>query len=186
MPGPVLALALLAMPPQSAVPPPAQQVTANCETPVYASDRVICSDEELLDIEHRIGALWAANGQRLAPDDGLEGQDAWFRRRALCAFQSRHRECLAAAGSERLAVLAAAASPPPTGADRALCRGVGAPRRLTVIRSRGDVVAYDGEALVWVARRADHDWTPFVTWVAGKTLTMRTATHRRWTCRIDP
>jgi uncharacterized protein len=42
-----------------------------------------------------------------APGGWIEGQDAWFRRRSLCAFSARHADCLQAAYVERIAVLQA-------------------------------------------------------------------------------
>jgi hypothetical protein len=42
-----LLLAMLLAPGVAAVPPPVEQVTADCKAPVYASDHLVCSDPAL-------------------------------------------------------------------------------------------------------------------------------------------
>ena len=106
------------LPGASAVPPPPEQVTADCQTPTYASDVFVCGDEALraLDLELRRlyeslhEALETTSAEALLDAHALvETQDAWFRRRSLCAFSERQADCLRAAYDERLRVLGALA-----------------------------------------------------------------------------
>jgi len=88
------------------VPPPPEQIGADCARPVYASDQLVCSDPLLR-------ALDALNAQRSAQIDAaapgnaghIESPADWFRRRARCAFDNRHRACLVDAYRDRLLVL---------------------------------------------------------------------------------
>lgn len=75
------------------VPPPLAQYAADCYRPVYASDRLICSDPELLKLDQRVYELFmSAAAARDA--QFREDQSDWVRKRALCAFKVKHRECL--------------------------------------------------------------------------------------------
>lgn len=89
-----------------AVPPPPAQVTADCVSPTYASDQVVCADDGLRELDHllleRIGT---ENGVRSTAAD-LDSDEDWFRRSRRCAFEAEHRECLLAAYCLRLALLA--------------------------------------------------------------------------------
>lgn len=87
------------------VPPPPFRMAADCARPIYASEHLICETPELLHQEVAIAELWRQAEPRLQPGPWLEDQEAWFRRRALCAFQTRHRECVAAANQERTVLL---------------------------------------------------------------------------------
>lgn len=88
------------------VPPPPEQIGADCARPVYASDQLVCSDPLLR-------ALDALNVQRSAQIDAaalgnavhIESPADWFRRRARCAFDNRHPACLVDAYRDRLLVL---------------------------------------------------------------------------------
>jgi uncharacterized protein len=98
----------------AAVPPPPEQSTANCATPTYASDQLVCADPALLALDRRMARL-LANASSAAPHAALpwfEPQDAWFRRRGLCAFSPRHAACLKAAHGERIDLLSALADWP--------------------------------------------------------------------------
>ena len=105
-----------AQPSPGAVPPPPLQFLADCQSPAYASDVVVCGDEALLSLDREVRRLYESLQDALQPtaDGGLldplvlfEPQDAWFRRRSLCAFSSHQRDCLRAAYVERLRVLRA-------------------------------------------------------------------------------
>lgn len=168
---PIVAAVLSLTLQQSAVPPPVEQITANCAAPVYASDQLICSDSGLLDAEKQIAELWRNTQPDWSPGPWLEQQDAWFRRRALCAFKTRHRECLAGANAERIAVLSAATGRPAGMAAR--CTGDGDPRTVSLSRTGDSLAAYDQDRLIWLALRANADWTPFVSWAGRKPLTFR-------------
>ena len=167
---------------QSAVPPPVEQVTANCTAPVYASEHLICSDPELLEQEGRIAGLWRASQETWSPNPWLEQQDLWFRRRALCAFRTDHRACLSGANAERLSVLGA--SQPRGGtAIRVQCTADGNQVSLSMVRSGSALAAYDQQRLVWVATRARPEWTPYVRWDGGRSFTVRQVDGLRQRCR---
>lgn len=169
---------------QAAVPPPVAQGTANCQSPVYASDQLICSDAELWDTEQRIDALWRSSQGRASMGTWVEDQEAWFRRRALCAFHADHRACLLAADNERLSVLAAANAEPGGNAASARCTGDGPPRSLTLVRRDIQLSAYDQNGLVWVALPSRAEWTPFVEWTSGRSLSVRRLSGGALNCRL--
>ena len=100
------------------MPPPPKQGTADCESPTYASDVVVCSDAALLATDRDLRGLYGtlrealepgAAGALLDPLALFEPQEAWFRRLSLCAFAERQPDCLRAAYGERLRVLRALA-----------------------------------------------------------------------------
>ncbi len=179
---PIAAAALSLAFQQSAVPPPVEQFTANCAAPVYASDQLICSDPGLLDSEAQVAELWRSVQPDWSPGPWLEDQDAWFRRRALCAFQTRHRECLAGANAERIAVLSSAIRRPEDGVA-ARCMLDGGSRTVSLNRNSGSLAAYDQGRLIWLALRANADWTPFVSWAGGRSLTFRSLDGSQLRCR---
>jgi uncharacterized protein len=90
------------------VPPPLEQLQADCTRPQYASDTLVCGDAELRAADADVAAL-ASTPPSLAADAIWEDQASWLRRRSLCAFKTDHRDCLVAAYADRLAVLAASA-----------------------------------------------------------------------------
>ena len=104
------------VPGPDAVPPPLEQLAADCQAPTYASDVVVCGDEALLSVDREVTQRHESlqDALRPAPDGGMldplavfEPQEAWFRRRSLCAFSSHQLDCLRAAYAERLRVLKA-------------------------------------------------------------------------------
>lgn len=181
---PLAAIILLTVQ-QSAVPPPIEQFTANCVAPVYASERLICSDAELLGAEAQISDLWRAVEPNWSPGPWLEQQDAWFRRRALCAFQTEHRACLLGANAERVRVLSAAARRPGATASAARCTGNGISQIVSVDRRDQALAAYDQRGLAWLAARAEARWRPFTVLERGRSLTVVRADGSRLTCRVD-
>jgi uncharacterized protein len=100
-------MSLLGSAPAAAVPPPPRQFAADCRSPTYASDVLVCGDAVLRELDARMRRSWVAVDFAgvVAPDAWVEPQDAWFRRRSLCAFSERHRDCLEDAYLERIAVL---------------------------------------------------------------------------------
>lgn len=114
----LLPVLLLGSAPALAVPPPPEQFSANCESPTYASDMLVCGDTSLRTLDARMRDAWAAVdfAAAVAPGAWVEGQQDWFKRRSMCAFSERHAECLQDAYLERIAVLDAlrlVASRPP-------------------------------------------------------------------------
>jgi uncharacterized protein len=179
----IIAAALSLALQQSAVPPPVEQFTADCATPVYASDQLICSDPELLEAEAQIVELWRIAQPDWSVGPYIEQQDAWFRRRALCAFQTKHRACLVGANAERIAVLSSATQGPED-AVLARCIGSGGSRSVSLSQSGGSLAAYDQGHLVWLAVRPNTDWTPFVSWAGGRSLRFRPLDGTALTCRL--
>ncbi len=90
-----------------AVPPPPEQIAADCERPVYASDHAVCADPALLALDRQMLDEVQRNDldDVVARNALVESQPAWFRRRGLCAFSARHEACLSAAYRERIATL---------------------------------------------------------------------------------
>ncbi len=121
MPMTITSLLLALLP--AAVPPPPGQVHANCTAPVYATDHLVCQDEALLQLDRQMAALLEQQTPSSAMSGGrwLESQDAWFRRRSLCASRTDHRACAEAAYRERLQVLATVLQPVPDHARRYDC-----------------------------------------------------------------
>jgi uncharacterized protein len=163
-------LALLAGTPAVAVPPPLEQFTANCDRPSYASDQLVCADRLLSELDRQLREALAAGrfDDRIAVDALVEQQDAWFRRRSLCALSIRHAKCLRAAYLERLAVLRPIDfADPEQSVFEASCTGAPWKSVTTHVRLDGHKRATitDGKsrvlAIAFEARDGD-DWSPFV------------------------
>jgi uncharacterized protein len=158
--------------PAAAVPPPPEQIAANCESPTYASDMLVCGDTSLRALDARMRDAWSALdfAAAVAPGAWVEGQQDWFKRRSLCAFSERHAECLQDAYLERIAVLEAlrlVASRPARQGTAAVCRV--APWGDAGVRLRapstGALAIEDGDARVLAAAtplRPGSTWTPYV------------------------
>lgn len=95
--------------PVAPIPPPPEQVAANCAAPTYASDMLVCADSVLRALDSQMSDAWDSVdfASIVASGAWVEAQDAWFRRRSRCAFSERHADCLRAAYLERIAVLQA-------------------------------------------------------------------------------
>jgi uncharacterized protein len=95
--------------PPPAVPPPPEQTAADCGSPTYASDVLVCGDPELRMLDARMRDAWAALDfpSVVAADAWVEAQQDWFKRRSLCAFSEQHAGCVRDAYVERIAVLEA-------------------------------------------------------------------------------
>jgi uncharacterized protein len=107
----VMAAAILALPgPAPAitqappVPPTAEQHTADCRAPVFATDQLVCADPALRALDSEVATLLAEAGPPAA-SRWIEAQEQWFLRRSRCAFAADHRACTEAAYRERLALL---------------------------------------------------------------------------------
>lgn len=162
----------LATAPVAAVPPPPEQVAANCEAPTYASDTMVCADLSLHEIDARMRDTLAAAdlASVVAPGAWVESQDAWFRRRSLCAFNERHADCLRASYVERIAVLEAvgrvARRPPRRGTEVSCPEAPWGQSRVRVrAPESGALVVEDELAHVLAAAtpaQSDGVWSPFV------------------------
>jgi uncharacterized membrane protein len=168
-----------------AIPPPPTQSVADCDRPTYASDQLVCADPDLLALDRKLGDLLAAaaSSGQIAPVSLVEPQEAWFRRRSLCAFSERHAACLKAAYSERIAVISvvgkvspevrrsaqlATCSKAPWGSSDVLI-GRGADGRMAVLDAQTRVLA------VAFASPAAADWSPFVRFTTDGTAVRFTA-----------
>jgi uncharacterized protein len=156
----------------SATPPPLEQLAADCTTQTYASDQLVCTTPELLELDSRLRtALHAQRDDTVADEAKLEPQQDWFKRRSLCAFSVRHAACLRAAYGERISILEALQSigEPSTIATafRAACAGapwadasvrilIRAKGPVVVLNAAGKVLAVPFEATV------RNDWSPFL------------------------
>ena len=92
-------LFVLALPAALAVPPPPEQLGADCENPVYASDQLVCATPSLRALDNRVAALAARDEAR------LDAHMACFRASRRCAFEAGHAACLQAAYCAQLALL---------------------------------------------------------------------------------
>jgi uncharacterized protein len=179
-----MALALAA-PVVGAVPPPLPQTGANCERPTYASDRVVCGDAALLELDRRVSEAWRVIVARQSATQTatqpaaqtatdlpplLEAQEAWFGRRSRCAFVEAHAACLQAAYRDRARVLDAwqQAVSGAMGGPGVRMRCTGAPwgdAAVTVHRLTQALVVsrIDGPALaVATPGNAQEGWRPYV------------------------
>jgi uncharacterized protein len=155
-----------------AVPPPPEQFAANCESPTYASDMLVCGDTSLRALDARMREAWEAVdfASVVAPGAWVEAQPDWFKRRSLCAFGDRHAECLQDAYVEHIAVLEAlrlVASRPPRQGAAAVCSDAPWGRATVRIRAplTGALVIEGTEARVLAAAipsRPVSAWTPYV------------------------
>lgn len=163
------------------VPPPAEQQTADCHNPVYASDQLVCSDPALKALD---SALAAALARVSAPASvWFEPQEAWFKRRSRCAFAADHALCAAAAYRERLAVLRDLA--PDLKRSPVRCTD----SAVTAIAASGDrtvLIGADGRLLgAAVADTARGSWQPFLTLAKpAPRLKLTAQSGQVLTCRV--
>jgi uncharacterized protein len=89
------------------IPPPAEQVSADCTAPTYASDQLVCSDPELRALDWKMATLVRQIGTDAidAAAPGIENQYDWLRQRSLCAMKPEHRGCLLQAYRLRIEAL---------------------------------------------------------------------------------
>jgi hypothetical protein len=125
----------------------------------------------------------------------VEEQQAWFRRRSLCAFSEKQAGCLRAAYSERIVVLDVLRKASPALAQSgatATCSG--APWNSTDARiklgDRGPAIVMDAEGRVLaVALDAEprDDWLPFVRFsTEGEVIRFSPLDHPAFECRTPP
>jgi len=86
-----------------ATPPPPAQLTADCTSPTYASDVLVCEDAGLRELDKSLARRIEQLTQATANPSRDESDQEWFRRSRLCAFEAEQRECLVAAYCMRLA-----------------------------------------------------------------------------------
>ena len=167
------------------VPPPLEQLQAECTRPQYASDTLVCGDAELRAADAQVASL-AGHLPALAAEATWEDQASWLRRRSLCAFKLDHRGCLIAAYADRRAVLAASvhdASQPMScsGAwnGRTLASSPFAAGQALTITESGQLVA--------VATPPGAAWQPWLAWrAAGGRIKLQPLGGKSINCRLHP
>ncbi len=171
------------------IAPPIDQLSADCNHSVYATDQLVCADRDLRALDRDVAEKATQAQQRYLLPEGawFEDQQAWFKRRSLCAFQLDHRGCAAAAYRTRLFELDGVLSPPPMlgslrcGADLTW-------RASRVVRDSAIVVSsLDGKTILVAFPPTSAHWSGFVTYRhAGRQIIF----HRRdgtrdFKCRLD-
>ena len=63
---------------QGVVPPPVEQSSADCVRPVYASDHLVCGDEDLRRLDVRLSAL-VSQPRLTASTEPFENDVLWFK-----------------------------------------------------------------------------------------------------------
>jgi len=175
--------------PRAAIPPPPDQRTADCTTPTYATDALVCGDTTLLETDRQLARLYDATAEAGLRIEGAltESSTAWLRRRSLCAFSPDHRDCVVAAYRERMSVVqalqAAHGGVAPLsircGADRWRGRHVriaAGPEALVLRDEAGRTVG------VAIAAAEGPDWRAFLGYQlgpAGRELTLVRGAERR-------
>lgn len=146
-------------PPPPPVPPPVEQGTANCESPVYATDMLVCGDPALHALDSELARVLA--GAAAAPASRWhETQAQWFARRSRCAFAARHYACAEAAYRERLAAL----DPVDPAAEQLAVRcDDEAVAAIALVDDRAVLFGAGGEVLgAGFADAGTPDWQPFL------------------------
>jgi hypothetical protein len=164
--------------------PSRQPLAANCEAPIYAIDRLVCADPDLLALDRGMSDRLAQTNPTRSPM--IEDQGAWFRRRNLCAFQSDAVACARSAYRERLAVLDALLAPTTASPLRVRCQSVAGDVRAWMTPDRV-VLFRPGGAVFSVALRYDEPapWRPFLTFAAhADRLELTRRDDVTWRCRL--
>lgn len=162
------------------IPPPAEQQTADCGAPVFATDQLVCSDPALRALDSELAARLDQ-----APEPSsrwIEPQRQWFLRRSRCAFSEDHAACVEAAYRERLALL----SPLGSGA-KLLAVNCGVPEigSIVVKGNQTILIGQNGtiQGSAW-SSAVNSSWRPFLTaaW-RGRQILIRTADDVSLKCR---
>ena len=180
-----------------AIPPPPEQSVANCTNPTYASDAFVCADAALLGLDRQVRDALTnlAFVNTVAPKALVEDQEAWFRRRSLCAFSERQAGCLTAAYSERIVVLDVLRKASPALAQsgaRAICSEApwGSGEISIKLGDRGPATIMDAEGRVLAVAldtEPRDDWSPFVRFgTEGEMIRFSPLDHPAIECRTLP
>lgn len=164
----------------SPVPPPAEQQTADCAAPVFATDQLVCSDPALRALDSALAARLAE-----APEPSsrwIEPQRQWFLRRSRCAFAEDHGACAEAAYRERLALFA-----PLSPETKTLAANCGVPEIASIVVKGNHTILLDqngnvrGMAGISAGKSS---WRLFLTaaW-RGRQVVIRTLADDNLKCR---
>jgi uncharacterized protein len=143
----------------SPVPPPAEQQTADCAAPVFATDQLVCSDPALHALDSELAAQLAE-----APEPSsrwIEPQRQWFSRRSRCAFAEDHGACAEAAYRERLALFA-----PLSPEAKTLAASCGVPEIASIVVKGDQTILLDQNGNVRGMAgnsAAKGSWRPYLT-----------------------
>lgn len=173
-----------------AVPPPVVQQGANCSSPVYASDRLVCEDQELRAIDAEITRRSSvADAAELSSGSALESNETWFRRRSRCAFEADHRGCLLDAYHDRGLVLDAVVAPQ-SNQQRLKCERPWSGRPLALSTAGNDtVIVREGNRLLAVATSplARSAWKPALTFrQRDRNIVFKGISFPTISCRLRP
>lgn len=171
----------------SPIAAPVAQESADCIHPSYATDQLVCSDSELRALDHavveRLEAMPPPADTATYP--WIEDQEAWFRRRSLCAFREDHRACVRQAYAMRLAELRARSD---SSTRSTMLRCSAWPQTAGYVVAESGLLAVRDNTgvplvLAWPISRAS--WTPYATyrWQGRKFLIARQDSNATLTCR---
>ena len=146
---------LLALVALQAVPPPVEQIAADCGYPVFATDMLVCSDPVLRALDTRLRSPPAVPATPFL----VESRAAWFKRNRRCAFETAHRECALVAYDEAIET-AAALSSSPAAAGRCRLRSG---EQVEFATSGPDGVLMRDKRVIAYAKKANRSWRPFLT-----------------------
>lgn len=172
---------------QTPVPPPSEQVTADCAKPVYASDQLVCGDSELRQLDARLSQTLAQ--PRVVPIGPFQESDAqWFKRRSRCAFEAEHRRCLIEAYAERISATEAPTLDIP-GAKTAICKNFGNIRRVSIGKTAGNQVFIKGEGAQLLALAVPKSngsiWQPNISYTQnGGVYNFKTHDGTGFSCKL--
>lgn len=172
---------------QGVVPPAVEQSSADCVRPVYASDHLVCGDDDLRRLDVRLSAL-VSQPRVTASTEPFENDFLWFKRRSRCAFEVEHKNCLVEAYIDRIAVVENILANTDS-TQAATCKNLGNVRRVVFsdANNNGIVIRDSNGRLVGVAseNRDLKIWKPSLTYaVAGRHYKFESHDGRRFTCKL--
>ena len=175
----------------NAIPPPVDQVSADCSAPVYASDQLVCGDPELRMLDDRLRARIDSSPE-VSASAWMESHSEWFKRRSLCAFEPAHRQCLLDAYADRLNTMGYLSVPAPSGRD-AICKAQSHISKVVIYQdaSTESVVILDPltSTILGVAVRMHmyQAWKPTLAFrQSGKTLDFAPHDGQGFRCHVTP
>jgi len=168
-------------------PPPVARQRADCAYPTYATDHLVCSNAELGALDEILAGMIADPPSRFdgSANPWLEEQEAWFKRRSLCAFDESHFACAREAYRTRIAELGALTSPS-NGSKPLRCPLLPGVAQYESIGNGLMIIRDSRHKPLSLAWPEDHrGWRPFVTyrWDKSKLRITRQGDNATLTCR---